>query len=84
MIVGSGSGSVLKRLAEALASRDNIRAVILGTGINNDGNDKVGYTAPSFRGQAAAIRAAHTMSGVARTRSAISRRTALARSWAID
>ena len=33
-------------------------------GINNDGNDKVGYTAPGFRGQAAAIRAAHAMSGV--------------------
>jgi acyl transferase domain-containing protein/SAM-dependent methyltransferase len=64
-IVGSGVGIVvLKRLSDALASRDNIRAVILGTGVNNDGNDKVGYTAPSFRGQAAAIRAAHAMSGV--------------------
>ena len=65
-IVGSGVGIVvLKRLSDALASRDNVRAVILGTGINNDGNDKVGYTAPSFRGQAAAIRAAHAISGVA-------------------
>ena len=65
-IVGSGVGIVvLKRLADALASRDQIRAVIRGTGVNNDGNDKVGYTAPSFRGQAAAIRAAHAMSGVA-------------------
>jgi phthiocerol/phenolphthiocerol synthesis type-I polyketide synthase E len=64
-IVGSGVGIVvLKRLSDALASRDNVRAVILGTGINNDGNDKVGYTAPSFRGQAAAIRAAHAMAGV--------------------
>jgi phthiocerol/phenolphthiocerol synthesis type-I polyketide synthase E len=64
-IVGSGVGIVvLKRLSDALASRDNVRAVILGTGVNNDGNDKVGYTAPSFRGQAAAIRAAHAMAGV--------------------
>jgi acyl transferase domain-containing protein/SAM-dependent methyltransferase len=64
-IVGSGVGIVvLKRLADALAAGDNVRAVILGAGLNNDGNDKVGYTAPSFRGQAAAIRAAHEMSGV--------------------
>ncbi len=59
-IVGSGSGLVvLKRLAEATDEGDHIRAVIIGVGINNDGSDKVGYTAPSTRGQAAAIRAAH-------------------------
>jgi acyl transferase domain-containing protein/SAM-dependent methyltransferase len=64
-IVGSGVGLVaLKRLEDALADRDNVRAVILGTGLNNDGNDKVGYTAPSFHGQAAAIRAAHVASAV--------------------
>src|SRR4029077_820849 len=64
-IVGSGVGLVaLKRLEDALASRDNVRAVIIGIGLNNDGNDKVGYTAPSFRGQAAAIRAAHAASDV--------------------
>ncbi|MBS1800433.1 MAG: SDR family NAD(P)-dependent oxidoreductase [Acidobacteria bacterium] len=64
-IVGSGVGLVvLKRLSDAVRGRDNIRAVILGTGINNDGNDKVGYTAPSIHGQAAAIRAAHRMAGV--------------------
>jgi acyl transferase domain-containing protein/SAM-dependent methyltransferase/acyl carrier protein len=64
-IVGSGVGIVvLKKLRDALDNRDNVRAVILGVGLNNDGNDKVGYTAPSFRGQAAAIRAAHAMAGV--------------------
>lgn len=64
-IVGSGVGLVvLKRLGSALADGDNVRAVILGIGLNNDGSDKVGYTAPSFRGQAAAIRAAHAMAGV--------------------
>ena len=64
-IVGSGVGIVvLKRLADAVKDGDNIRAVILGTGINNDGNDKVGYTAPSVRGQSAAIRAAHRMARV--------------------
>lgn len=64
-IVGSGVGVVvLKPLAAALRDRDTIRAVILGAGINNDGHEKVGYTAPSYRGQAAAIRAAHAMAGV--------------------
>jgi phthiocerol/phenolphthiocerol synthesis type-I polyketide synthase E len=64
-IVGSGVGIVvLKRLDEALRDGDHVRAVILGVGLNNDGSDKVGYTAPSFRGQAAAIRAAHEMAGV--------------------
>ena len=64
-IVGSGVGVVvLKPLADAIEARDHIRAVILGTGINNDGNDKVGYTAPSTRGQAAAIRAAHRSAGI--------------------
>src|SRR5205085_12466124 len=64
-IVGSGVGLVvLKRLRDAVADGDNLRAVILGVGLNNDGSDKVGYTAPSFRGQAAAIRAAHVTAGV--------------------
>lgn len=64
-IVGSGVGLVvLKRLEEAKECGDNVRAVILGVGINNDGNDKVGYTAPSTRGQAAAIRAAHKSAGI--------------------
>ncbi|HRF48802.1 MAG TPA: type I polyketide synthase, partial [Anaerolineales bacterium] len=64
-IVGSGVGLiVLKRLKAAIADGDNIRAIIRGVGLNNDGNDKVGYTAPGFRGQAAAIRSAHAMSGI--------------------
>ena len=64
-IVGSGVGVVvLKRLSDAVRDRDNVRAVILGIGINNDGNDKVGYTAPSFRGQAGAIRTAHATAGI--------------------
>jgi acyl transferase domain-containing protein/SAM-dependent methyltransferase len=64
-IVGSGVGIVvLKRVSDALADGDNIRAVVIGSGLNNDGNDKVGYTAPGFRGQAEAIRSAHKTAGV--------------------
>ncbi|MCP5155944.1 MAG: amino acid adenylation domain-containing protein [Ectothiorhodospiraceae bacterium] len=55
-VPGEGVGVVvLKRLDEALADGDSIRAVIRGTAINNDGSDKVGFTAPSVEGQAGAI-----------------------------
>jgi amino acid adenylation domain-containing protein len=63
---GSGLGIVvLRRLEDALADGDPIRAVIRGTAINNDGADKVGYTAPSVEGQAAVIAAAQEDAGVA-------------------
>lgn len=56
---GDGVGVVvLKRLRDAEAAGDTIRAVILGTAINNDGAEKVGYTAPGVRGQSEVIRAA--------------------------
>ncbi len=55
-VSGDGVGIVtLKRLADALADRDNIHAVIKGSAINNDGSSKVGYTAPSIDGQAKVI-----------------------------
>ncbi len=55
-IFGSGAGVVLlKRLDEARADGDHIYAVIRGSGLNNDGTSKVGFTAPSADGQAAAI-----------------------------
>jgi acyl transferase domain-containing protein/acyl carrier protein len=56
MVFGNGLGVVvLKRLKDALRDGDNIRAVILGTAINNDGSVKVGFTAPSVNGQAEVI-----------------------------
>ncbi|MEM7355764.1 MAG: amino acid adenylation domain-containing protein, partial [Acidobacteriota bacterium] len=58
-VAGQGLGIVvLKRLVEAQRDGDSIRAVILGSAINNDGAGKVGYTAPSVDGQAAVIEAA--------------------------
>jgi phthiocerol/phenolphthiocerol synthesis type-I polyketide synthase E len=64
--VGSdGAGLVvLKRLDDALNDGDHIHAVIRGTAINNDGADRVGYTAPSATGQASVIRDAHEIAGV--------------------
>ncbi len=65
MTVGNGVGLVVvKRLADALADRDHIRAVIKGTAINNDGDRKVGFTAPSIRGQAEVIIAAQELAQV--------------------
>ncbi len=49
---------LLKRLEDAQNSGDTIHGVILGAGINNDGNSKVSFTAPSVGGQADALRLA--------------------------
>ncbi len=52
----NGAGLVvLKRVEEAIADGDRIYAVIRGVGVNNDGADKVSFTAPSVDGQAIAI-----------------------------
>ncbi|MDC9595407.1 non-ribosomal peptide synthetase/type I polyketide synthase [Xenorhabdus anantnagensis] len=49
---GNGVGVVtLKRLSDALRDGDPIMAVLRGSAINNDGNEKVGFTAPSVNGQ---------------------------------
>ncbi|MFM9847917.1 MAG: type I polyketide synthase [Hyphomicrobiaceae bacterium] len=64
-VFGSGAGVViLRRLADAIADGDPIRAVIKATAINNDGAAKAGYLAPSVTGQAEAIVEAHTLAGV--------------------
>jgi acyl transferase domain-containing protein/NADPH:quinone reductase-like Zn-dependent oxidoreductase/SAM-dependent methyltransferase/acyl carrier protein len=61
---GEGCGVVLlKRLSKALADRDPIQAVILGTAVNQDGAS-AGLTAPSGRAQEAVIRAAVKAAGI--------------------
>jgi acyl transferase domain-containing protein len=55
-VSGNGAGVVLlKRLEDAIADRDHVHAVILGSAMTNDGADKAGFTAPSVSGQADAI-----------------------------
>ncbi len=52
----SGAGVVvLKRVEDALRDRDTIRAIVRGSAINNDGAAKIGFNAPSVRGQAQVI-----------------------------
>ena len=56
-IGGNGAGIVaLKRLKFAEKHGDHILAVIKGSGSNNDGNRKVGFTAPSIEAQEALVR----------------------------
>jgi phthiocerol/phenolphthiocerol synthesis type-I polyketide synthase E len=62
---GDGCGVVLlRRLEDALASRDPIRAVILGAAVNNDGAKKMAFSAPSVEGQAEVIALAHAVADV--------------------
>lgn len=62
---GSGAGLVaLKRLSDAIADGDHIRAVVLGNAVNNDGAAKVGFSAPSVEGQAEVIAQALGVAGV--------------------
>ncbi|MFJ1914448.1 type I polyketide synthase [Streptomyces sp. NPDC088147] len=55
---------VLKRLEDAVRDHDRISAVILGSAINNDGAEKIGYTAPSVTGQREVIHLAHRLAGI--------------------
>lgn len=65
MVRGSGMAFVvLKRLEDALRDHDCIHAIIKGSAINNDGSDKIGFTAPSISGQTAVISDALAVAGV--------------------
>jgi acyl transferase domain-containing protein len=64
-VYSSGMGIVvLKRLADAVADRDTIHAVIRGTAVNNDGGRKGLFKAPSEEGIAEAAATALAVSGV--------------------
>lgn len=64
-VKGNGCGVVvLKPLADALADGDRVYAVVRGTATNNDGSDKIGYTAPGPAGQQAVIQQALAASNV--------------------
>jgi acyl transferase domain-containing protein/acyl carrier protein len=61
----SGAGMVLlKRVEDARADGDSIYAIIRGSAVNNDGNAKVGYTAPGIAGQTDVIAQACAVSGI--------------------
>lgn len=60
----SGVGVVvLKTLRQARHDGDTVYAVITGSAVNNDGSEKLGYSAPSVAGQREVIRMALRRSG---------------------
>jgi phthiocerol/phenolphthiocerol synthesis type-I polyketide synthase E len=62
---GEGGGVVvLKKLKDAIKDGDRIYGLIKSSAINNDGNRKIGYTAPSVNGQSECIKIALKMAGV--------------------
>lgn len=64
-IWGDGCGVVLlKRLSDARKDRDSVYAVIKGSAVNNDGSNKVGFTAPSVDEQSHVIIDAIAASGL--------------------
>lgn len=64
-VPGDGAGAViLRRLDDAVASGDCIRAVIRGSAMTNDGSRKIGFSAPSQDGIAAAVLESVAMSNL--------------------
>ncbi|WP_298775405.1 type I polyketide synthase [uncultured Shewanella sp.] len=64
-IFSRGAGVlILKRLEDAERDGDHIYSVIKGGAINNDGNLKAGFTAPSIDGQIAVAKSAIDGSGI--------------------
>ncbi len=65
MVRGNGMAFiVLKKLEKAIVDGDSIHAIIKSTAIGNDGSDKVGFTAPSVRGQAETIAKAYQKANI--------------------
>ncbi|MEU7752364.1 beta-ketoacyl synthase N-terminal-like domain-containing protein [Micromonospora sp. NPDC049171] len=64
-VPGSGVGMVaLKRADDARRDGDLILALISGSAVNNDGSQKVGYTAPGVAGQIDVLARAYASAGV--------------------
>ncbi len=65
IVSGNGVGVVtLKRLSDALRDKDDVHAVIRGSAVNNDGEDKAAYAAPGLEGQREVIAEALAVAGV--------------------
>ena len=63
-VKGNGcSVLVLRPLSDAERDGDPVHAVIRGTAVNNDGSEKIGFTAPAVSGQRSVIREALAFAG---------------------
>lgn len=64
-VAGDGAvGVLLRRLSDAQADGDRILGVIRGWAVNNDGQRKIGFTAPSTQGQQQVLRDAAAVAGI--------------------
>lgn len=64
-VAGDGSvGVLLRRLSDAQADGCRILGVIRGWAVNNDGQRKIGFTAPSTQGQQEVLRDAANVAGI--------------------
>ena len=64
-IFANGAGALLlRRLEDAVAAGDRILGVIRGSATNNDGSQRVGFTAPNVDGQSVVIAEALAAAGV--------------------
>lgn len=67
-INSEGSGMLLlKSLEDAIRDKDNIHGIIKGSAINNDGKQKIGYSAPSMRSQSKVIKDALKVANISHT-----------------
>lgn len=65
MIAGEGTGVIMvKRAVDAIRDKDNIYCLLRGIAINNDGDDKAGFYAPSVTGQASVIQQVLEKTGI--------------------
>ncbi|WP_345134851.1 polyketide synthase, partial [Streptomyces mexicanus] len=65
MLRGEGVAAVvLKRWRDAVADGDHVYALVRGSAVNNDGADKVGFTAPGITGQINVITDALDIAGI--------------------
>jgi amino acid adenylation domain-containing protein len=64
-VFSNGVGAVvLKRYEDAIRDHDRIYALVSGWAVNNDGSEKLSYTAPSIEGQAEVIKMAHASANI--------------------
>lgn len=67
-VEGNGAGIVLlKKLNDAIHDKDPIYAVIKGTAVNNDGKNKIGFTAPGLMSQISVIEQALNCSNISKS-----------------
>ena len=60
MVRGNGmSFIIIKKLKTAIEDQNQVHGLIRATAINNDGQDKIGFTAPGISGQSTAIMEAY-------------------------